>query len=369
MPFPIEDKLVVAIASSALFDLSDSDRIYREKGTEAYRAYQREHENEVLAPGVAFAFIRRLLGLEGSGPTHQPVEVILLSRNDPDTGLRVFNSIEAHHLRISRAAFTRGRLPYRYVDSFNACLFLSANGDDVQKAIADGLPAGRVLPCALADDPADRELRIAFDFDGVIADDEAERVFQAGNIDEFFESEVVHAQEALKRGPLNRLLSEVARLQRLERIRAAEDSAYTPFIRTAIVTSRNAPAHKRVVTTLRAWEIEVDEVFFLGGMDKRRILNVLKPHIFFDDQMAHAGPAAGSVPSVHVPFGITNESKGNGASGPTLGAADGPATKARRSQGSVPGQPIDKTSRRPKLQRASSPLTTPKDLRRARTRR
>jgi 5'-nucleotidase len=367
MPFPIEDKLVVAIASSALFDLSESDRIYREKGTEAYRAYQREHENEVLAPGVAFAFIRRLLGLEGSGPTHQPVEVILLSRNDPDTGLRVFNSIEAHHLRISRAAFTRGRLPYPYVDSFNACLFLSANGDDVQKAIAAGLPAGRVLPSTLADDPADRELRIAFDFDGVIADDEAEKVFQAGNIDEFFESEVVHAQEALKRGPLNRLLSEVARLQRVERARAAEDSSYTPFIRTAIVTSRNAPAHKRVVTTLRAWEIEVDEVFFLGGMDKRRILNVLKPHIFFDDQMAHAGPAAGSVPSVHVPFGITNESKSNGASGSRLLAAKSPATKARRSRDSGSDQPARR--RRSSLKQASPPRATPTGLLRRRARR
>lgn len=307
MPFPIEEKLVVAVASTALFDLAESNRIYEEKGTEAYRAYQREHENEVLQPGVAFAFIRRLLRLEGSKAGEYPVEVVLLSRNDPSTGLRVFNSIEAHGLRISRAAFTRGRYPYPYVKPFNACLFLSTNAEDVKKAIMNGQPAGRVLPSPIEDDLTDEELRIAFDFDGVIAGDEAERVFQTGGIDEFFANEVAKAQEALQRGPLNRLLTEVARLQRLERARKAEEPSYTPRIRTAIVTSRNAPAHKRVVTTLRAWEIEVDETFFLGGMDKRRILEVLKPHMFFDDQLIHAGGAAGVVPSVHVPFGVTND--------------------------------------------------------------
>jgi len=313
MPFPIEDKLVIAVASSALFDLTESDRIYREQGTAGYRAYQRGHENEVLRPGVAFAFIRRLLTLEGKDPGDQPVEVILLSRNDPGTGLRVFNSIEAHGLRISRAAFTRGRFPYPYVNPFNSCLFLSANERDVRAAIEHGHPAGRVLPSTLDDDLEDHELRIAFDFDGVIADDEAERVYQAGGIDPFFANEVAKAQEALKRGPLNRLLTELARLQTIEQDRAVADPDFKPRIRTAIVTSRNAPAHKRVVTTLRAWDIEVDETFFLGGMDKRRILDVLKPHIFFDDQLAHAAPASGMVPSVHVPFGITNE-KRNGAS-------------------------------------------------------
>jgi len=316
MPFPIEDKLVVAIASSALFDLTESDRIFKEQGTPAYRAYQREQENDILRPGVAFAFIRRLLTLEGKGPGEQPVEVILLSRNDPDTGLRVFNSIEAHGLRISRAAFTQGRFPYPYVNPFNACLFLSANERDVRAAIEHGHPAGRVLASALDDDREDQELRIAFDFDGVIADDEAERVFQAGGIDPFFANEVAKAQEALKRGPLNRLLTELSRLQTIEHQRAAVDAAFKPRIRTAVVTSRNAPAHKRVVTTLRAWEIEVDETFFLGGMDKRRILDVLRPHIFFDDQLVHAAPASGIVPSVHVPFGITNERR-NGEAGPS----------------------------------------------------
>lgn len=309
MPFPIEQKLVVAVASSALFDLTESDRVFREEGPAAYRRFQRERENVRLDPGVAFPFIRRLLNIPGSKNGDQPVEVILLSRNDADTGLRVFNSIEAHSLRISRAAFTRGRPPYPYIKPFNACLFLSASEDDVKEAIDHGHPAGRVLASALEDDAADEELRIAFDFDGVVAGDEAEKVFQAGGIDKFFAQEIARAQEVIQKGPLNRLLEEVARLQRVEAERAAVDSSYKPRLRTAIVTSRNAPAHKRVVTSLRAWGIDVDEAYFLGGMDKRLILEVFRPHIFFDDQLAHAGGAAGTVPSVHVPSGVVNTSK------------------------------------------------------------
>jgi 5'-nucleotidase len=309
MAFPIDDKLVVAVASSALFDLSESDRVFREEGAVAYRAYQRSHEDEALAPGVAFPFVRRLLSLPGRSTDDWPVEVVLLSRNDPDTGLRVFNSIEAHGLRISRAAFSSGRFPYPYIDPFNACLFLSANEADVLAAVEHGLPAGRVLSSQLDDDQADDELRIAFDFDGVVADDESERVYQASGVDEFFRSEVTRAQQALKGGPLNRFFTKLADVQRLERARSTGDASFRPRIRTAIVTSRNAPAHKRLVATLRAWNIEVDETFFLGGVEKRRFLDVLKPHLFFDDQLAHARPASGIVPSVHVPFGVTNEER------------------------------------------------------------
>lgn len=308
-PFPIEQKLVVAVASSALFDLTESDQVFREQGSVAYRKFQRERENDPLHPGVAFPFIRRLLNIPGAKAGDEPVEVILLSRNDADTGLRVFNSIEQHGLRISRAAFTRGRPPYRYIGPFNACLFLSASEGDVKEAIDHGHPAGRVLASAFADDESDEELRIAFDFDGVVAGDEAEQVFQAGGIDAFFAQEVARAQEVIQKGPLNRLLEEVARLQRIEGERAAKEPEYKPRLRTAIVTSRNAPAHKRVVTSLRAWGIDVDEAFFLGGMDKRRVLDEFRPHIFFDDQLVHAGGAAGTVPSVHVPFGVSNGAK------------------------------------------------------------
>ena len=184
----IEQKLVVAVASSALFDLGEADGIYVERGEDAYRVYQREHENDVLDPGVAFAFIRRLL-LFNRSPDDSPVEVILLSRNDPDTGLRVFNSIEAHGLDITRAAFLNGSAPFRYIPGFNASIFLSADARNVEEAIMAGYPAGLVLDSVINDDADDLELRVAFDFDGVVADDAAEQVFQAKGIEAFHRSE------------------------------------------------------------------------------------------------------------------------------------------------------------------------------------
>jgi 5'-nucleotidase len=306
MLFPIDEKFVVAIASSALFDLTESDRVFRERGEEEYRRYQREHEEDVLSPGVAFPFVRRLLGLNGPDPADRPVEVILLSRNDPDTGLRVFNSIAHHKLAISRGAFVTGRRPYRYMPAFNASLFLSANEQDVRAAVNDGWPAGQVLGPSLADDPTDPELRIAFDFDGVLASDEAEQVHRERGLQDFLDHENAHAPLPLEPGPLQRLLSEMARLQGLELERARRDANYVPRVRTAIVTSRNAPAHRRLVTTLRSWGITVDETLLLGGMAKNRVLEIFRPHIFFDDQLTHAVPAAAVAPSVHVPFGISN---------------------------------------------------------------
>lgn len=308
MPFPIEQKLVVAVASSALFDLSESQAVF-DQGEKAYREYQRLREAEILKRGVAFPFIERLLSLNHPAEDDEPVEVILLSKNDPDTGLRVMNSIEHYGLPISRAAFVRGRDPFRYLAAFNAALFLSADGKNVKEAVMKGLPAGQVLASTYTADPNDRELRVAFDFDGVIVDDEAERVYQIEGIDRFQESEVRRALEPHNPGPLKRLLEQIGRIHQREIARKEEQPDYQPVIRIAIITSRNAPAHKRVVTTLRAWGIEIDETFFLGGMDKNRILAEFKPHLFFDDQMTHAGPASGVVPSVHVPFGFINEPK------------------------------------------------------------
>jgi 5'-nucleotidase len=306
MTFPIEDKLVVAIASSALFDLTESGNIFRTKGEEAYRRYQRDNENVILQQGVAFPLIRRLLKLN-QRLIEEPVEVVLLSRNDPDTGLRVFNSIEYYHLPISRAAFVGGGNPFRYVGTFNAALFLSANADDVRRAIERGLPAGRVFPTHFADREEDVELRIAFDFDGVLADDAAESVFKRHGLQAFFDAETQQSGEPHHEGPIHRFFREIARLQQLEKAHIAQDPSYSPQLRTAIITARNAPAHKRVVTTLRSWGIEVDEVFFLGGIDKRRVLQEFQPHIFFDDQLQHIEGAAGVTPCVHVPFGVANE--------------------------------------------------------------
>ncbi len=306
MPFPIEQKLVIAVASGALFDLRDSDRVFQEQGLETYRQFQREHQDEILAPGVVFPFIRRLLSLNQKDEQH-PIEVILLSRNDPDTGLRVFRSIEHYQLGISRAAFLNGRSPYRYIPAYSASLFLSANRDDVREAIMQGFPAGLVLDSAYVDDPEDAGLRVAFDFDGVLADDESERVYQeTHNLNHYHASEREKAAVALNPGPLKELLEKIARIQERERQRASADRHYQPLIRTAIITARNAPAHERLITTLRQWGITVDETFFLGGMDKTRILSVFRPHIFFDDQMVHLDTASGIVPSVHVPFGIAN---------------------------------------------------------------
>jgi 5'-nucleotidase len=223
----------------------------------------------------------------------------------PDTGLRVFNSIQYHGLEISRAVFVSGRDPFRYLSAFNAALFLSANPEDVRKAIMQGAPAGRVFPTEFVDD-AESELRIAFDFDGVIADDSAEVVFKNRGLEEFLRSESEHAGTAHPLGPLHRFFLEVAKLQSRERGRKAANPEHEPRVRVAIVTARNAPAHERVVTSLREWGIQVDEVFFLGGIDKTKVLTVFRPHIFFDDQVSHIEGTARIAPSAHVPFGVAN---------------------------------------------------------------
>jgi len=306
--YPIDKKLVIAVASSALFDLSESEKVFREQGLDAYRKYQRKKENATLARGVAFPLVLRLLRLnDGFEADDAPVEVILLSRNDPDTGLRVFNSIQKHELAISRAGFVNGGNPFRYMNSFNACLFLSANVEDVRKAVERGLPAGRVFQTQFTDRADDPELRIAFDFDGVIADDAAETEFKKKGFKAYQQSEVRNALQPLREGPLARFFREISALQKFERKKKEKDPNYTPRLRTAIVTARNAPAHKRVVTTLRSWGIEVDEVFFLGGIAKSRVLDEFKPHIFFDDQLQHIKGVAGTTPSAHVPFGVANK--------------------------------------------------------------
>lgn len=305
MPYEIEGKFVIAVASSALFDLSESDRVFREKGEETYRAYQREHVNEVLATGVAFPLIKRLLSV--NTPQEQLVEVVLLSRNDPDTGLRVFNSIEHYGLSISRAVFVAGSSPFQYMGAFNASLFLSGNPKDVKEAVKNGFPAGCIYPTDYVDDDKDKELRLAFDFDGVIADDSAESIFQNGALENFHTHERELASEPLPAGPLLRFFTEISKLQKKEIDKNQSDPNYKPKIRIAIVTARNAPAHERVITTLRKLDIRVDEAFFLGGIEKKRVLSIFKPHIFFDDQVGHIEGVARLVPSVHVPFGVANK--------------------------------------------------------------
>lgn len=313
MGYPIHRKLVIAVASSALFDLSESHEVFRNEGQDAYRKYQHTNKDTSLGKGVAFSFIRRFLQLNQYFPDEKPVEVVLLSKNDPDTGQRVFKSIADHNLDITRAGFLNGRSPHRYIPAFNVSLFLSASESDVKSAINSGYPAGTVLPSSIVDDTNDHELRVAFDFDGVIADDEAESVYEKNdNVAEFQAHEAQRSNIPHNPGPLSDLFRKLAFIQKIESKRALEDINYNKFLRTAIVTARNAPANERVVTTLNEWGVIPDETFFLGGMNKHRVLEVLKPHIFFDDQMKHLESVAGLIPSVHIPFGIRN--LGNGPS-------------------------------------------------------
>ncbi len=311
MPFEIKDKLVIAVASSALFDLSESDKVFKERGYDNYRKYQRQKQNVPLKPGVAFPFVRRLLSINKRFPGRQPIEVVLLSKNDPDTGLRVFNSMHHYNLEIIRAGFLNGKSPIKYIPAFNASLFLSASAEDVKEAIKAGYPAGTVLGSAFEDDMTDDELRIAFDFDGVLVDDEAEKVFQESHdIDQFHESESRQADKPLDPGPLFKLFKQLSVFQKFDRLQERRIKGYKRFLRIAIVTARSAPAHERAINTLRKWKMHIDEAFFLGGIEKRRILEVMHPHIFFDDQMVHLKSASGkSIPSVHIPFGITNLDK------------------------------------------------------------
>ncbi|OPA81242.1 5'-nucleotidase [Paenibacillus selenitireducens] len=248
MPYEIENKFVIAVASSALFDLTESDQEFQQHGEDAYREYQRKHEQVVLNTGVAYPLIKRLLSIDAE---EQPVEVVLLSRNDPDTGLRVFKSIEHYGLPISRAAFVTGNNPFEYIEAFNASLFLSGNPEDVKEAVQRGLPAGCIYPTDFIDDDEDDELRVAFDFDGIIADDSAESVYQKGAIGLFHDHERTNALEPLPAGPLLRFFQEISKLQRREIAKNNANPAYKPKIRVAIVTARNAPAHERVITTLR----------------------------------------------------------------------------------------------------------------------
>lgn len=308
MPYPIENKLVIAVASSALFNLIESDGVFKTQGESVYREYQENHLDIPFEKGVAFPFIKRLLSLNQSFPEEQPIEVVLLSRNSPETGLRVFRSIQSYGLNISRAYFSSGQNNFQFLPAFNASLFLSANSSDTRSAIENGFAAGTVLNKVVVDDDDDMELRIGFDFDGVLADDASEQVYKKanGNMDEYFEHEKEHASDPLAKGPVGNLLQKISFFQKMEKKRAKMDSAYHRVLKTAIITARNAPAHERVITTLKNWEVEVDDAFFLGGIDKARVLNILKPHIFFDDQMVHLNHID-KIPAVHIPFGIANK--------------------------------------------------------------
>ncbi|HET8899829.1 MAG TPA: 5'-nucleotidase [Rhodanobacteraceae bacterium] len=296
--------LVVAISSRALFDLAESHAVFEREGLDAYRAWQIDHEDDILAPGVAFPLTRKLLGLNRLAPAAPRVEVILLSRNSGDTGLRIFNAIQHYGLDICRAAFTSGAPTSDYVDPFRADLFLSANAEDVSRALAAGVAAATILPAA-APTVTTPQLRIAFDGDAVIFGDESERVSQEQGIDAFHRNEAEHCSEPLSGGPFKGFLDA---LHHLQAAFPAEDSP----IRTALVTARSAPAHKRVILTLRKWGVRIDEALFLGGRDKGPFLAAFNADIFFDDSPANIDSARTRVTAGHVPHGVNNRRRGPG---------------------------------------------------------
>ena len=299
MSTSFDGKLVVAISSRALFDLEESNRVFEEQGVEAYYRYQREHEDERLEPGIAFPLVKKLLALNTLPPVRPRVEVILLSRNTADTGLRIMTSIEHYELDISRAAFTGGESTYPYVPAFDAHLFLSANPVDVRKALDAGHAAATILPSNIGQNVAlTDQLRIAFDGDAVLFSDEAERVYQKDGLDAFTRHETVHALRPLPPGPFKPLLEALHRLQ--------SEKNSSMKIRTALVTARSAPAHERAVRTLMDWNIAVDEALFLGGLDKGEFLRAFEPDFYFDDQRGHVESAQKHVATGHVPFGVAN---------------------------------------------------------------
>lgn len=311
MPYELKDRLVVGVASSAMFDLSESDNVFRTQGEERYREYQEAHKDEPLGEGISFSFIKRLLSLNDLSPFDAGplIEVVLLSRNDPDTGLRVMKSIEHHGLGISRAIFQQGLSPYDYIPALNISLFLSANKSDILEAIAKGFPAGYVMESKKIDDPKDTTLRIAFDFDGVIADDASETVMQQRNLTEFHDHETANVMEPHGGGPLKEFLLRISKIQIAEEEKRKIDPSYKNRLRVSIVTARNAPSHERAINTLKSWGVMANDAFFLGGVEKKLVLDVLQPHIFFDDQSGHLATASEVAPSVHIPFGITNSPK------------------------------------------------------------
>ncbi|MFQ3322482.1 MAG: 5'-nucleotidase [Pseudomonadales bacterium] len=297
MAVNFENKLVIAISSRALFNLDESHHVYENQGLEAYRQYQIEHENDVLQPGEGFDFVTKLLNINQL-LGNEKVEVILLSRNSADTGLRVFNSISHYQLNITRAAFCGGTSPYRYVSAFGSHLFLSTHNEDVRHALDNGVAAAILLPSTKPKDSSN-ELRIAFDGDAVLFSDDSERVFQSEGLAAFTKAERAAADLPLDGGPFKSFLAALVQIQN-------EFSESDCPIRTALVTARSAPAHERVIKTLRSWGIRIDESLFLGGLDKGEFLRSFGADVFFDDQKGHCESASLHVATGHVPHGISN---------------------------------------------------------------
>ena len=296
-----QSKLIIGISSRALFNLDESHDIYEKEGLDSYRDYQIANEDKTLDPGEAFSLVKKILSINSFYKDKERIEVILLSRNTSDTGLRIRNSIEAHGLNISRAAFCGGESPHRYVKDFGVHLFLSSSFEDVKMAIESNVAAATIISRDGENNTQsnDDQLKIAFDGDAVIFSDDSEKVFHEEGLDAFIENEVM-ATSPLKEGPFKSFLVE------LNKIQNDFDANECP-IRTALVTARSAPSDKRVIKTLREWGVRIDESLFLGGMSKQHFLKSFEADIFFDDQKKHIMDAIKTTASGHVPYGIKNK--------------------------------------------------------------
>lgn len=291
----LENCLVVGVSSRALFDLKHENTIYEQQGIEAYEEYQHTHEHEILQPGCAFQLVKALLRLNELS-NERKTEIIIMSRNSADTSLRIFNSLKFHGLDVTRAALTGGKGLAPYLEAFRTDLFLSADANDVQQAINSGIAAARIYAENIPEPGHElKQIRIAFDGDAVLFSDASERIYQEQGIDAFQAYEEQNAKNPLPEGPFAKFLKTISRIQQ-------EFPAEQSPIRTALVTARNAPAHERVIRTLRAWDVRIDEAFFMGGVPKTQILQAFGAHIFFDDQAVHTDRAAPVVPSAQVPY-------------------------------------------------------------------
>lgn len=306
MAASLDGQLVVAISSRALFDFEEENLVFEQSDDRAYMKLQLERLEEPAKPGVAFSLVKKLLAFNDA--TTQRVEVVILSRNDPVSGMRVFRSAQHYGLSIQRGSFTRGQSPWRYLKPLNANLFLSTHLSDVRAALDAGVPAAQVYPhSAHASEAHPHEVRIAFDGDAVLFSDEAERVFQSQGLSAFQAHEHAKASQPLLAGPFKPLLAALQRLQ--------QEGTPAVRVRTALVTARSAPAHERAIRTLMQWNIEVDEAMFLGGLPKGEFLKEFEPDFFFDDQTGHIESAALHVPAGHVASGISNPPPSNSPSG------------------------------------------------------
>lgn len=296
-------RLIVGISSRALFNLEKSHKIYEEQGKEAFCKYQIKNENKPLKPGHGFSLVKKLLAINDLFPDEPPlVEVVLISRNSADSGMRIFNSIQHYGLNITRAAFTNGKSPREYIAAFGAHLYLSTNPEEVRKMLQIGIASATIISGASLKHDDAEQLKIAFDGDAVIFSDESERIFQEHGLQAFLDHESKEARNPLSDGPFKHLLRAIHDIQ-------TRFDADTSPIRTALVTARSAPSHERVVRTFRTWDVRLDEALFLGGLKKGPFLAAFGADIFFDDHQRNCESAAEHVATGHVPHGVSNEQK------------------------------------------------------------